>query len=207
MHLQSASHLVLLAVTFGISIARGAIVYDETISGDLSNSGLNPTAITVSPGSNQIFGVTGRGTAGVDQDYFSITIPADFGLFAITVLPGTTSGGVSFIGIQAGSQVTLPTNPADATGLLGWWHYSPADIQTDILGKMAIPAFGSSGFNVPLGAGTYTFWIQDFNAGTFPYGFDLDISRIPEPGSALLVAFGLGAALVFRIRRGKLRGV
>jgi hypothetical protein len=205
MHSHSGSFLALLAFIFGVSTANAAIVYSEGTSGDLSNVGLTPTAITVLPGSNQILGDTGRPTAAaaIDRDYFRITIPVGFGLFGITVLPGTTSGGVAFIGIQAGPQLTLPTNPPSAAGLLGWWHYSAADIGTDILEDMAIPANGSLGFDVPLATGTYAFWVQDFNVGLFPYAFDLSVSRVPEPGSALLVAIGVGAAVIARRRRSK----
>jgi hypothetical protein len=200
MHLNFGRCGALLGLIFSVSTASAAIVYSETISGDLANSGLIPTPIAVSAGSNQVLGVTGRGAAGLDRDYFRITIPAGLGLFGLTVLPGTASSGVAFIGMQAGAQVTLPTNAGDASGLLGWWHYSPADIDDDILPQMAIPANGSSGFDVPLGANTYSFWIQDFNAGVFPYGFDLSIAPVPEPRSALLVAIAIGAGVIARRR-------
>ncbi len=152
--------------------------YDESVSGDLSNSGATPTAVTVAAGSNIIMGTTGRTTA-VDRDYFTITIPSGHELYAIVELAGTSVGGaVSFIGAQAGPQVTVATNAKDATGLLGWWHYGPVTTDTDILPAMSIPAANSSGFSVPLGAGTYSFWIQDFGAGTFKYAFDFRIRPV-----------------------------
>jgi len=52
---------------------------------------------------------------------------------------------------------------------------------------MAVPNTGSSGFSA-LGTGTYSIWIQDFNAGTFTYGFDFALTPTPEPNS--LCAFG-----------------
>lgn len=52
------------------------VIYDESISGDLSSSGLASTVLTVSPGSNELFGTTGKNDAGVvDRDYFSFTVP------------------------------------------------------------------------------------------------------------------------------------
>jgi hypothetical protein len=178
------------------STVTAATIYNETVSGDLSNSGLTPTVIAVGVGSNQILGTTGAGATGLDRDYFTISVPSGAVLTGITELPGTTSGGaVSFIGLEAGSQITLPTNAATATELLGWWHYSPADINTNILSKMAIPSNGSSGFTAPLGAGDYAFWIQDFNQGAFNYGFDLNVaasaSQTPEPSASALMLSGL----------------
>jgi hypothetical protein len=184
----------------GLSSVGAATVYNEATTGDLSDSGLSPTAITIGLGSNQIFGTTGRGTV-LDRDYFRINVPMNLELTGITVLPGTQSGGVSFIGLEAGSQVTLPTNAADATGLLGWWHYSPSDINTNILPEMAVPSMGSSGFSPPLPAGAYSFWIQDFNAGAFVYGFDLTVAQAPEPATYGMIPVALGFLALMRRRR------
>ena len=173
----------------------GAVIYNEGVSGDLSNSGLTPTVVTVASGSNQVFGTTGTGNAGVDRDYFTFTVPAGSQLSSITLLPGTTVGGAfSFIGVEAGNQVTLPTNAAVANGLLGWDHYSAAEINTNILATMAVPANGSSGFTPPLGAGSYAFWVQDFNAGPLAYGFDFNVTAaaaVPEPGTGWIFLAGL----------------
>jgi hypothetical protein len=202
MILNSQRRLAILSLAAGMfCIARGAIIYNEAVSGDLSNSGLAPTPVAVSLGSNQILGTTGRTGTVVDRDYFTFTIPFGMELMSIVELAGTTTGGpVSFIGLQAGNQVTLPTDATTATGLLGWWHYSTADINTDILSKMAIPVNGSSGFTPPLPAGTYAVWIQDFAAGTFDYGFDLHVTTTPEPRTAGTTLVAL-AALAFAFRR------
>jgi len=197
---MSLKALVLTAMLSGM--AHSAVIYNETIAGDLSNSGLAPSLLTVSLGSNQIFGTTGN-VGGTDRDYFTFSVPSGLQLSAITVLPGTASGGpVSFIGMQAGPQVTLPTNPATAAGLLGWWHYSPADINTNILPEMAVPANSSSGFTPPLGPGSYSFWVQDFSPGAFAYGFDITLAAapVPEPGDSTTVFAGL-AALIFILGR------
>jgi hypothetical protein len=183
----------------GLSTVGAATIYNEATSGDLSDSGLAPTSITVGLGSNQIFGTTGRGAA-LDRDYFTINVPLNFELAGITVLPGTQSGGVSFIGLEAGSQVTLPTTAADATGLLGWWHYSPSDINTNILPEMAVPSMGSTGFTPPLAADAYSFWVQDFNTGSFAYGFDISVAPAPEPATYGMVLAALGVLAVVRSR-------
>lgn len=192
MRLCSKLPIGLVVFAFHVTCLPAATIYDEAIMPDLSNSGLSPTALTVAVGSNQIFGNTGRGTNATDRDYFTFTLRAATALAGIKVLPGTQSGGlVSFIGLQSGGQITVSTAATDAAGLLGWWHYSPADINTDILPEMAVPNAGSSGFTVPLGPGTYSVWIQDFNNGPLNYGFDLQVVQTPEPSTVALMIGGL----------------
>ena len=185
--------------------AYAAVVYDEAVSGDFSDSGLSPTPISVAVGSNEIRGTTGRPGAVPDRDYFTITVPSGLVLSALTVLPGTMPGNlVSFIGLQAGNQVTLPVTTTTATGLLGYWLYSTSDINTDILDDMARPANGSSGFSTPLGAGSYAFWVQEVNIPVSPYGFDIVLAAataVPEPTSiASMMAGVVGLGLARRRR-------
>ena len=194
--------LALIGATL-FATAHAGVIYNEAISGDLSGSGLTPTILTVALGSNQLLGTTGN-TGVADRDYFTFTVPGGAQLTGITVLPGTTSGNISFLGMQAGNQVTLPTNTPTAAGLLGWRHYSPADINTDILPLMAVPASGSSGFTVPLGSGSYAFWLQDTSPGTFTYGFDFAVAA-PEPESYTTVVPALGALLFILGRRRRTR--
>jgi len=187
--------------------AFAAVVWDESVRGDFSNDGLTPTVISVGLGSNQILGTTGRGTA-IDRDYLSFTIPTGSALTAMTELSGTSVGGlVSFIGLQSGPAFTIPPTATDATGLLGWTHYGSTPGR-DLLPDMSTPNMGSLGFSRPLGAGTYSFWIQDFNAGSFRYGFDLTIapaaSAVPEPAAfwlALPALAGLGVRRWRQVRR------
>lgn len=199
-----ASLLVLAALPLWLpGSAAAATIHDEAVNGDLSGDGLAPNSLTVSAGSNQIFGTTGRdAVTGVDRDYFTITVPLGYQFVSLIELPGTTVvGGISFLGIQTGSQVTVPTNAADATGLLGWTHYGPAAAPLDILPAVGIPIAGSTGFTPPLGAGAYAFWIQDTGAGSSSYGFDIVIAAVPEPGAAAVVWLGLMALGVARARR------
>src|SRR4051812_21219960 len=193
----------------GIPLTAGAAtVYNESVSGDLSNSGLTPTVLNVSAGSNQISGTTGRGATGVDRDYFTISAPTGFQISQIVELASTSVGdAVSFIGIQAGNQVTLPTSATTANGLLGWAHYGPVSTDTDLLPLMSIPAEGSGGFTPPLPFGNYAFWIQDFGAGTFNYAFDIRLTgnatptAAPEPSSYLIAGLGLTALAIFSKRK------
>jgi len=195
--------LGILVAALTYSGANAAIIYDESVMPDLSNSGLAPTVLTGSLGSNQVLGVTGRGAAAVDRDYLTLIIPSGLQLSSIILLPNAVVGGVlSFIGVQAGNQLTLPVTATDAVGLLGWSHYSAADLNTNILTTMAIPALGSSGFTPPLPSGPYTFWIQDFNAAPLAYGFDFQLTSVPEPGTSVMLLSAAGAlACMLRLRR------
>ncbi len=182
------------------SSSRANIVYDESVNGDFSNNGLLPTTVTLGAGWNTIMGTTGRGSSGVDRDYFTVTVPTNWSLSSITEVAGTNVGGaVSFIGLEWGNQLTLPTNTATANGLLGWTHYGPTSMDIDLEPAMSMPANGSSGFTDPLGAGTYTFWIQDFNQGSFNYAFALAVTPVPEPST--YAAFGALMLVGLALRR------
>lgn len=174
----------LLALT---PIAQAGVAWNETVNGDFSDDGLTPTFVTLALGSNEIKGASGDVFGGgPDLDYFRITIPVGAVLSSITVLAGTTPQTLAFLGIQAGTQVT--TNSAGP--LLGYILYEMNDIGRDIL-----PAIGEDlnaiGFTGPLPAGNYSFWIQDYDSGLSPYQFDLTVTAVPEPASALMLAMGV----------------
>ena len=168
-------------------------VYSESSNGDLSNDGLNPTPITLGAGSNDIVGTTGGATAPNTRDYFTVFVPSNLRLVSLIERAGTQAGNVGFLGVESGTQVTLPTNTTSAAGLLGWIHYPPAATDTDILPTMAVAANGSSGFVPPLGAGNYAFWLQDSSPGTFAYDFSIVLASVPEPSVFALMIGGIVA--------------
>lgn len=186
----------------GGGLARGSVIFNESISGDLANSGLSPTVLTVALGSNQVFGTTGKNanTLIIDRDYFTFAVPQGMVLSAITVLPGTqTLGplGDSFIGMEAGPQVTVLTSATSAAGLLGWDHYDTGDIGNNILPDMGSAGLGATGFTSPLRAGTYSFWVQEASVGTVSYGFDFTVTAVPEPSSWPILLAGLTLMIIY----------
>jgi hypothetical protein len=226
-HLLGSAGAALLTVVFGLAGAARADVtaWDEAVNGPLSSSGDTPTPLAFIAGvGNDVLGVDGRAVAGgpVDRDYFTFTVPTGSALTALIVLPGTTSaspptGGtnVSFIGIEAGPKITLPTNATTADGLLGWRHFAGVpnpepDIGKDILAEIGNPnttpplgAPGATGFTPPLGPGTYSVWIQETGVcgpDLCHYGFDF-VLAVPEPASAGIVLTALAFLTVLRRHR------
>ncbi|MEX2205901.1 MAG: hypothetical protein WEF50_06695 [Myxococcota bacterium] len=192
------------ATVAGAASARAGIVYDEAVSGDFSGDGLAPTSVVLEPGSNQIFGVTGRVVLDPDRDYFTVTIPDGYRFVALIELAGTSiNSQVSFLGIQGGPQVTVETFAGDATGLLGWTHYHGTDVDIDILPAVGAGGDGATGFVPPLPAGAYSFWIQDFGDGDADYGLDIVVA-LPEPGVS--VALLLACTALAAARAGRARG-
>lgn len=205
----TAAAVALATLVSASAPAAAAIVYNEGTSGDLSNSGLTPTPITFALGENIVTGTTGRTEANViDRDYWTFTVGANQQLVALNVLQGTVPLGFSFIGIQSGSQVTLDPSTSTAAGLLGWTHYQTTDIGTNILDDIGVVKNGSTGFNGPLGAGTYSVWLQEISPTPLntnprlPFSFAFIIAGVPEPSTWAMMLLGFGGiGLTMRMRR------
>ncbi|MFO1435538.1 MAG: hypothetical protein U1F34_03945 [Gammaproteobacteria bacterium] len=175
----------------GIQHSAHAASWIESSNGDMSNSGLSPSSLSLNHGSNPISGNFGA----PDLDYLAVTVPPGFVLSAIvTGVSNNTGLSRSFIGVQAGSVMTVPPNASSAAGLLGWTHYGGAD-GVNLLPSIAIPKSGSTGFTPPLAAGTYTFWFNEVSSGTgLTYDFDFQVqaavasnpTQVPMPLPALI---------------------
>ena len=194
-------YALIFSCATAMSGAHAATAWDEAASGDLSNSGLTPTPLTLVVGANLVSGATGRVSGVVDRDYFSFTLPAGHQLDSLTLLPGSNAlggSGLTFIGVQTGAQMTVSPTGGSATGLLGWWHYSTNEIGTDILPLIG-QGLGAIGFVDALPAGSYTFWVQDTGTGVANYRYELSVSAVPEPAGIFLLMAG-AMALAGRVR-------
>lgn len=184
--------------------AQAAVAWDESTNGDLSGNGLAPSFAAFAAGGNQLFGTTGRPVAGgeVDRDYLHFTVPAGYALQSLGVLPGTTGlpGAGAFIGLQAGNQVTVAPGGFSAAGLLGWTLFGPDQIGSDLFDSMSISAADSSGFAVPLPAGSYSLWVQETGVGAANYALEFVVVEVPEAPTALAMLGGL-ALLAAALRR------
>jgi hypothetical protein len=191
--------LLLGATAFGHPTAAfAATEWNEATAGDLSNDGLVPTPLTMAVGSNRVRGTTGNAGAGVDRDYFKFTVPPGAALSALQLLDDTNvSGGVSFIGLQAGPQVTVTPSGAGAENLIAFGHYGNDQIGGDLLPVIRV------GTPIALPAGTYAVWVQD-TGGPASYGFDFVITSTgggPRVPAASTWALGVLALLLLAAAR------
>lgn len=182
-----------------------ALTWDETLDGDLSDDGNAPTLVgTLSAGSNLFSGRMGALTEGepIDADIWNFTIAAGYYLTGINLTSySTTSGSLgnqSFMAIIDGGTINQNDQSLHLSNAL--WGYGQdgfGNTYTDLLALLdAGPDFGGVGFDGPLPAGNYTFWIQE-GADQINYSIDFVTTPVPEPGSLLL----LGVAGLWSLRR------
>jgi len=194
-----------------------ATIYDEAVSGDLSNDKGAPTALTLTPGSNSVIGTVNGFAPGTDpQDWVSFTIPTGFVMTSYINSKYDSTDPQGFTGFQFGS--SFSGDEFVAISYAGYAHFGFAATNPDgtppvstvgvnLLPLMADPSFapGTTGFTPPLAAGTYTFLIQQGNPVTTGYQFDMTLRSVPETGSSLcLLGMGGLAILVLRRRLGYL---
>lgn len=197
-----ASMLAALVLPFN---GASALNWNESVDGDLSGNGNAPTFITFTEGSNLIFGTMGslNGTGPLDADVWSFTIAAGYYLTGINLVSySAPSAGInSFMALDDASTINM-TDPSQhlSNGLWTEEFDGFGDTYTDLLAILdAGPEFGGTGFNGPLGPGTYTFWIQE---GSDQVGYEIDfvVTAVPEPGSCILLGVA-GLALMRRRRQ------
>jgi hypothetical protein len=207
LHVRPLACAALAMVLSALNTAASAATLDESVVGDFSGNRLAPTVFALDSangGNNTFAGRIGRQAGVIDLDYITLVVPSGFLWTALIVGNQTTvGGGGSFIGLASGPTMPVLTSAIDATGLLGYRVYGTGDRGTDILDDMAIAGNGSSGFARPLGAGTYTLWIQELSTGDFNYSFNATLAPVPEPASALLILLGLAGTAAAAHRAGR----
>ncbi|MGN6731244.1 MAG: PEP-CTERM sorting domain-containing protein [Candidatus Binatia bacterium] len=214
--LLSAAVCVLLAT----AVAR-ATIYKEAISGDLSDDKAAPTALTLTPGFNSVSGTVAGFPefGGTDpQDWVSFTIPTGFVMISYVNAKFVAGDGQGFTGFQSGS--SFSGDEFVAGSYTGYAHFGTAaqnpdgnpnassTVGVNLLPLMADPNFAPGTTNpvFPLGAGTYTFLIQQGDPTVTQYRFNMTLRPVaaPEPGSSMcLLAMGSLATLALRRRLGR----
>ncbi|HEV8541773.1 MAG TPA: hypothetical protein VGR78_05225 [Verrucomicrobiae bacterium] len=182
--------------------------WNESGNGDLSNSQSAPNPFTLGSGANSVVG-TVDGTTD-SQDWIALTIPSGFQLSSIILQTYSSADSQGFTGFQSGS--SFVGNPeTTASAYSGFTHFgtgaqngalAPVNlVGADLLPIMADPANapGAQGFTPPLGAGTYSFLIQQLGGST-SYQFDYGVTPVPEPATEGVIA-GIVCAGFFLKRR------
>jgi PEP-CTERM motif len=188
-----------------------ATIYDEAVSGDLSNDKGAPTALTLTPGLNSVIGTVNGFGNGDPQDWVSFTIPTGFVMTSYVNSKYDSTDDQGFTGFQFGS--SFLGDEFTAGNYAGYAHFGTGATNPDgtpplstvgvnLLPLMANSSFapGAAGFTPPLGAGTYTFLIQQGDTFTTSYQFDMNIRPVPEPGSSLCL-LGMGGLAILALRR------
>jgi len=200
----SPSLCILLASAVVLSTAQGQILWDESISGDLSGNQSAPNTFSLASGANSVIGTVG----GADnQDWITLAVPAGLQLSSLTLASYTSTDPQGFTGVQGGT--AFVGSPATAAPYLGYAHFGTAAdngslptanlVGVDILPIMGntTAAPGSQGFIPPLGSGSYVFLIQQLGSTT-SYKFDYGVTAVPEVRSQAIVAVLCGVYVLKR---------
>jgi hypothetical protein len=183
--------VVCIVVLLIATAAPAATVWNEAVNGDLSSVPATPTPLNLSIGSNTISATM----PGADLDFLSINVPAGTQLSNLLLTGYEGIDEISFIAIATGAQFPAsPVQTYDPTGLLGYTHFGPGvgNIGDDLLPLLSVADFGVPGFDIPLPAGSYSFWIQQESPADTAYQLDFELTQVPEPATLLLTAFAAG---------------
>lgn len=158
---------------------HAVVIFDESVSGDLSDDYLNPNQFNFVNGSNEISGSLAGGSA--DLDLFSFTIPAGFELSEINVTDFSGGNNGSFLLLQPGS--TLSSEPNNSfPDPIGFSIFNATSVTSGANLLDAITVGPPFDFVPSLPSGEYAAW---FNEIDFPstYSVDFVVSAVPEPSS------------------------
>lgn len=183
-------HVFGLVVVCSLSVSASAdFIWDEGSFGDLSNDPAKPTVAAFGLGGNYLVGSV-QATDDT-RDYVTFTINPGEALTNLRLLRYFGEFGepvpVSFHAINAGATSFIPS-PATASSFLGGAHLSFAPSGTDVLPGLAAATAAGSGFSIPLGAGTYSYLIQQTGPELTGYSLEFTVSAIPAPASLATLA-------------------
>ena len=195
--------LAVLFAAVAVSVSSQAALISESVVGDFSNDPLAPTSISFDVGTNGVIGsVTSINAISDTRDFFTFTIGPDQLLTSIDLISYTDGtidlqtglpnpGNRGFVAIDEGTTSLIPTGGANGNGglgLLGGAHLEAGD---DVSLTLSTPELVGPGFEFPLGAGDYTFLVQQTGQDFSDYYFTFEVSQVPLPAAAWLFISGL----------------
>ena len=163
------------------------VVYDESVSGDLSNNSVAPTSLGTIE--DPLLLVKGSVQAPADvRDYFTITIPKGVTLDAMRLIDyydGSNGGfgNTGYVMIDDGPTSVIPSS-ANSSTFLGGSHLNRvrfSNATVNMLDRMSSQVQGGSGFSYPMGSGTYTFNVQQTGFQESVYEIQFEFSGFEEP--------------------------
>lgn len=205
------SAALVVATVISPCAAQGAILWNESTNGDLSDNQAAPTALALATGVNSVVGMVGGANT---QDWIALAVPAGKQLTKLVLAAYQSADAQGFTGVQAGS--SFVGSPFVPGSYLGYAHFGTGATNgalppTNLVGADLLPlagdttlAAGAQGFTPPLGSGTYTFLIQQLGAST-SYQFDYVVAAVPEPETLTMAGAGLLGLAVVGLRRMRAR--
>ena len=176
--LRSQALAVMTASLVCASAAHADTTYDESIDGDFSGSAGAPTAIVFNTGTNTVIG---SAFAGSDtRDFFTFTIPAGNELTALRQVDYSDgAGGGANVGYHALDAGPTSVNPGFGTAndFIGGGHIAQLPSGFDMLPGLGAAVGNGTGFDVPLGPGTYTYIIQQTSPDTTEYHLEFEFGE------------------------------
>jgi hypothetical protein len=185
MRQNAGTKLGLALITSGLACAASASVYNESIDGDLSGDRFNPTMISIDNGLNTVTMQVVDSASGGDRDYFTFSIGAGQSIDSIVVTdsfnPTVGFDSAGFVGLAFDNFFDFDPDTFVGPGLQGF-------VITDmsVIGTESISAL--SGGLTSLGAGDYSFWVQQ--TGPDLTEISLAINVVPSPSAMGLLAMG-----------------
>ena len=213
MRLSSLFVLAICVCVAAVPQATGAVVFDEASFGDFSDDNTDPTNlgffVAGAGGSNMANTVLGQTDSGA-ADIFTFEIAVGNQLNSLVLSQYEQGDAAMFVAISTGEEFPSSyeeINEADFGDTSAWLGGSTiglGDIGNDVLPRMGRIGIGS-GYVPPLGAGKYTFYIQQTGPLT-DYGLDFNVSAVsavPEPSTSLALCAMAVTGFGYRRRRRK----
>lgn len=193
-----------IALLAGLTATANAQIVFDDASGNASSNGASPTALTFNLGSNIVNGTVT--TPANTRNFYTFTIGASEELTAInldslnvTTAAGAPSSDPGFFALVEGDTASIP---GAGFANLGGGLFAPGNVGIDLLSIANPQSTGGTGLPAVIGAGDYTFVIQQTGSEVSNFSLDFQVSAaaVPEPTSGILLA-GLGLAGLARRRR------